>query len=239
MFRSLVAAAAVLALSACAPLQRDAVVVPYEAPSTTAQAFVQAPLPYGFDALEPVIDQATMQVHYSRHHKAYHEALNRAAAADPALARMSLEQILAEVSRHGAQVRNNAGGAWNHAFFWRSMAPAGQRGTPSPQLLQRIRTDFGSLENMQKAFDQAGATRFGSGWVWLVAREGRLAISTTPNQDNPLMDVAELRGVPLLGNDVWEHAYYLKYQNRRADYLQAWWQVVNWNEVNRRFDALR
>lgn len=238
MSRSVVAAAtAALLLVACAPMPPGPVVVPHEPAAATAQAFPQAPLPYAYDALEPVIDQATMQIHYSRHHKAYHDALNRAAATNPELARTPLEQILASVSRQPAVVRNNAGGIWNHAFFWHSMAPAGQRGTPSPELLQRVNTDFGSLENMQKQFDQAGAARFGSGWAWLIVREGRLAITSTPNQDNPLMDLAELRGVPLLGNDVWEHAYYLKYQNRRADYLQAWWQVVNWNEVNRRFAA--
>jgi Fe-Mn family superoxide dismutase len=213
---------------------------PAPMPSATppaAQVFRQAPLPYAVDALEPVIDKATMEIHHGRHHKAYYDALNSAAAANPEVARSTLEQLVATASRQTPVVRNNAGGAWNHAFFWSTMAPAGQRGAPSPALMARIQADFGSMENMTRQFNQAGATRFGSGWAWLIVRDGKLAVSSTPNQDNPLMDVAEVRGMPILGNDVWEHAYYLKYQNRRADYLTAWWQVVNWNEVNRRFAA--
>ena len=235
---------AALMLTACAQTvtQQPPAAAPSPAPAAAApavaQVFAQAPLPYAFDALEPVIDKATMEIHYGRHHKAYHDALNGAAANNVELARTPLGQVLANVSKYPALVRNNAGGIWNHAFFWASMAPAGQRGTPSTALLARINADFGSLENFQKQFNQAGAGRFGSGWVWLVAKDGKLVVSSTPNQDNPLMDVAEVRGTPILGNDVWEHAYYLKYNNRRADYLAAWWQVVNWNEVNRRFAAV-
>lgn len=244
MTRLVVAAAtAAFLLSACAqtvtPPPIAATPAPPAAGSNAAQVFRQAPLPYASDALEPVIDKATMEIHFGRHHKAYYDALNNAAGSSPELARMSLEQVLANVSRQPAVVRNNAGGAWNHAFFWNTMAPAGARGTPSAALVARINADFGSMDNLQKQFNQAGGGRFGSGWVWLVAKDGKLVVSSTPNQDNPLMDVAEQRGTPILGNDVWEHAYYLKYQNRRADYLAAWWQVVNWNEVNRRFAAVR
>ena len=238
------AAVAALMLAACAQTaMQPQAASPSAAPAAPAPSVVQvlpqAPLPYAADALEPVIDKATMEIHFGRHHKAYHDALNNAAATNAELARMPLEQILANVSRQPALVRNNAGGIWNHAFFWNTMAPAGMRGTPSPALLARINADFGSLENLQKQFNQAGTGRFGSGWAWLVVKDGKLVVSSTPNQDNPLMDVAEVHGTPILGNDVWEHAYYLKYQNRRADYLAAWWQVVNWNEANRRFAAAR
>jgi Fe-Mn family superoxide dismutase len=142
------------------------------------------------------------------------------------------------VSRWPAAVRNNAGGHWNHTFFWTNLAPPGRGGTPDAALLARVQRDFGSLEAMQRAFDAAAVARFGSGWAWLVVRDdGSLAVTSTPNQDNPLMDVAEVRGVPILGLDVWEHAYYLRYRNRRAEYATAWWNVVNWNDVNRRYAA--
>jgi Fe-Mn family superoxide dismutase len=241
MIRPVAAALAAVMLTACAqtamrPPAALSPVAAVTAPSV-AQAFPQAPLPYAADALEPVIDRATMEIHFGRHHKAYHDAFNNFAAANPELARLTLQDILAKVSLRPAVVRNNAGGIWNHAFFWKSMAPAGERGAPSPELLARINADFGSLENLRKQFNQAGTGRFGSGWAWLVVKDGKLLVSSTPNQDNPLMDVAEVRGTPILGNDVWEHAYYLKYQNRRADYLTAWWEVVNWNEVNKRFAA--
>lgn len=200
-----------------------------------AGPFKHADLPYAADALEPVIDAQTMQIHWGRHHRGYYDNLNRAAAENTKLAQLSLEQLMAQISQFPAGVRNNGGGAWNHDFFWASMAPVGKGGQPSAQLLQAIERDFGSLQQMQQAFNAAGGSRFGSGWVWLIVQEGKLVIGSTPNQDNPLMDVAEVRGTPLLGNDVWEHAYYLRYQNKRADYLKAWWQVVNWNAVNQRF----
>ncbi len=213
------------------------------APAATATAaapapavFKQAPLPYAFDALEPVIDKATMELHHGRHHKAQYDALNTIAAGNPDVAKMSIEQLLANVSKFPAGVRNNAGGAWNHDFFWQIMAPADKRGSPSAALLQRIVADFGSVDAMKTQFNTGGATRFGSGWVWLVVKDKKLVVASTPNQDNPLMDIAEVRGTPIIGNDVWEHAYYLKYQNRRGEYLANWWQVVNWNEVNKRFD---
>ena len=253
MYKIAALAAAAALLTACAqttpvapttaaPMAQAPMAAPVPPPPppgpAAAQVFRQAPLPYAPDALEPVIDRATMEIHYGRHHKAYFDALNGAAATNPELARSSIEQVLANVSRYPALVRNNAGGVWNHTFFWASMAPVGQGGSPSPALAARIATDFGSLAQFQQEFNRAGAGRFGSGWVWLVMKDGKLAVTSTPNQDNPLMDVAETRGTPLLGNDVWEHAYYLKYNNRRADYLTAWWQVVNWNEVNRRFAAV-
>lgn len=203
-----------------------------------AGPFQHADLPYAAHALEPVIDTRTMQIHWGLHHRGYYNNLNRAAADDARLGKLSLPQLLGQISKFPAGVRNNAGGAWNHDFFWAGMAPAGQGGQPSAQLQKAIDRDFGSMQKLQEAFNAAGGKRFGSGWVWLIVGPGgKLQVSTTPNQDNPLMDVAETRGTPLLGNDVWEHAYYLKYQNKRADYLKAWWQLVNWNEVNRRFAA--
>lgn len=206
------------------------------AAATVKQTFQQPALPYAANALEPVIDTATMELHYGKHHKAYYDNLNKEAADNSKLAAQSLPQLMKSISRYPAVVRNNAGGAWNHDFFWATMAPAEQRGEPSAALLKRIETDFGSLDKMKEAFNTAGTKQFGSGWAWLIVKNGKLVVSSTPNQDNPLMDVAEVKGTPILGNDVWEHAYYLKYNNRRGDYLKEWWKVVNWNEVNKRFD---
>ncbi len=199
-------------------------------------AFALAPLPYAVNALEPAIDAQTMTIHHSKHHQAYVDNLNKAVAADTTLAGQSLEQLVAQAGRLSAAVRNNAGGHWNHNFFWATMAPPADAGHPSPELAKAIATQFGSVEQFKAQFRAAGTARFGSGWVWLiVGKDGNLAITSTPNQDNPLMDVAEVKGAPILGNDVWEHAYYLKYQNRRADYLDGWWQVVNWAEVSKRY----
>jgi Fe-Mn family superoxide dismutase len=210
------------------------------APALPARAdFALPPLPYATDALEPAIDATTMTIHHDRHHGAYVANLNAQIAANPALASLSIDALQGQISRFPVAVRNNGGGHWNHSQFWAVMAPAGQGGEPSPELLAAITRSFGSLEAMQAAFNKAAAGRFGSGWAWLIRRaDGRLAITSTANQDNPLMDLAgSERGTPLLGLDVWEHAYYLKYQNRRPDYIQAWWPLVNWNEVNRRFAA--
>jgi len=198
-------------------------------------AFTLPPLPYAHDALEPAIDKATMEFHHGKHHQAYVDNLNKAVEADASLQGRSLEDLLAGVSKLSPAVRNNGGGHWNHALFWELMAPAGQGGEPSPELAAAIDRDLGGLEAFKEAFNAAGASRFGSGWAWLIWRDGTLKVTSTPNQDNPLMDVAEDKGVVLLGADVWEHAYYLKYQNRRADYLKAWWSVVNWNRVNQLF----
>lgn len=201
-----------------------------------AAAFTLPALPYSAGALEPAIDAQTMTIHHDKHHQAYVDALNKAVAAGTALAGQSLEQLVAKAGTLPAVVRNNAGGHWNHSFFWKTMAPPAQVGAPSPALAGAIAASFGSLDKFKAAFKDAGTKRFGSGWVWLiVGADGKLAITSTPNQDNPLMDVAETKGTPILGNDVWEHAYYLKYQNRRADYLDGWWQVVNWAEVSRRY----
>lgn len=200
--------------------------------------FALPALPYAVDGLDPAIDAETMTIHHGKHHRGYVDALNRAVASDPALQALSLEQLLTRVSAAPPAVRNNAGGHWNHSFFWKTMSPAADAGEPSRRLLKAIKTSFSSVEAFKLEFAKAGVGRFGSGWVWLiVSPNGDLAITTTPNQDNPLMDVAEVKGVPILGNDLWEHAYYLKYQNRRGDYLAAWWQVVNWREVSGRYDA--
>jgi Fe-Mn family superoxide dismutase len=201
--------------------------------------FTLPPLPYSADALAPAIDARTMTIHHDRHHAAYVANLNARVAADPALAALSLDDLQGQVSKFPEAVRNNGGGHWNHTFFWSVMAPAGTGGEPSGELGRAIEASFGSLEAMQEKFGRAAAGRFGSGWAWLIRRpDGALAITSTPNQDNPLMDLPGIeRGTPLLGLDVWEHAYYLTYQNRRADYIQAWWPLVNWKEVNRRYAA--
>ncbi|MEG8019574.1 superoxide dismutase [Sphingomonas sp. LR55] len=220
------------AIALCAPVPSFAQVAP--AP------FTLPALPYATDALDPAIDATTMTIHHDKHHQAYVDALNKAVVADPSLAGRSLEALLAKASTLPPVVRNNAGGHWNHSFFWKTMAPAAQSGQPSAPLGAAIDRQFGSLAAFKVAFREAGTKRFGSGWVWLVVKaDGTLAITSTPNQDNPLMDVADVKGTPVLGNDVWEHAYYLKYQNRRADYLDGWWQVVNWKTVSDRFAAAR
>ena len=202
--------------------------------------FALPPLPYAAEALEPAIDATTMTIHHDRHHAAYVANLNAQIAANPGLKTLSLEALQGQISRYPVAVRNNGGGHWNHSQFWAVMAPAGQTGEPSEALLAAINASFGSLEAMQEQFNQAAAARFGSGWAWLIrTNDGQLAITSTANQDNPLMDLPGIeRGTPLLGLDVWEHAYYLHYQNRRPDYIQAWWSLVNWQEVNRRFEAV-
>lgn len=213
--------------------------VPLATAQTTAPAaagFSLPALPYAPAALEPAIDAQTMTIHHDKHHQGYVDALSKAVAAQPELAGQSLDQLVAKAGLLPTLVRNNAGGHWNHSFFWKTMAPVAQSGTPSAALAKAIETSFGSMDKFKAAFKDAGTKRFGSGWVWLiVGQDGKLAITSTPNQDNPLMDAAEVKGTPILGNDVWEHAYYLKYQNRRADYLDGWWQVVNWPEVSRRY----
>ncbi len=196
--------------------------------------FTLSPLPYAHEALEPHIDTLTMQIHHGKHHQAYVDNLNKAIAGTPH-ENKSIEQLVKEAGSISVAVRNNGGGHWNHTFFWESLAPnAG--GQPSGKLAEAINAAFGSFAAFQEKFAAAGMTRFGSGWAWLIVKEGKLEICSTPNQDNPLMDVAEVKGTPILGVDVWEHAYYLKYQNRRADYLGAFWQVINWNVVSGRFE---
>ncbi|MGB5134832.1 MAG: superoxide dismutase [Prochlorococcaceae cyanobacterium] len=200
-------------------------------------AFDLPPLPYPADALEPVIDARTMEIHHDRHHAGYVTQLNAALAQRDDLAGLSLEELLARGRRLPEAVRNNAGGHWNHSQFWTAMAPAGDGSAPSGELLAAINASFGSLEGLQERFSQVAAGRFGSGWAWLILRhDGKLAVASTANQDNPLMNLPGIeRGTPLLGLDVWEHAYYLGYQNRRADYTAAWWSLVNWGQVNQRY----
>ncbi|WP_088458730.1 superoxide dismutase [Acinetobacter soli] len=198
--------------------------------------FKQAPLPYATNALQPAIDQQTMELHYGKHHKAYIDNLNAQIKTYPELDKMDPVQLQKQISKYNTAVRNNGGGHFNHTFFWESLAPANKTGQPSAALTKQITQDFGSMDAFKKKFNEAATGRFGSGWAWLIVTpEGKLAITSTPNQDNPLMDLAETKGQPLLGLDVWEHAYYLKYQNRRADYIKAFWSVVNWNKVNERY----
>ena len=208
----------------------------------SVQAFAEytlAPLPYAANALEPVIDVATMTIHHGKHHQAYVTNLNAQIKTFAELDHLPLEQVMAQISKYNPAVRNNGGGHYNHTLFWQVMAPVGQGGQPSDALTQQINADFGSLAQLQEQFNAAAATRFGSGWAWLIVTpEGKLVVTSTANQDNPLMDVVEVKGTPILALDVWEHAYYLKYQNKRGDYSQAWWQVVNWHEVNKRFASL-
>jgi superoxide dismutase, Fe-Mn family len=226
---------AIAALIGCASAASTTTAPPAAAP---AAAFSLPNLPYANDALEPYIDAVTMDIHRTRHHKAQVDNLNAQVKTFPELANLSLEQILANTTKYNAAVRNNAGGHWNHSFFWGNMAPAGRGGAPSPELLAKITATFGSLDELKKQFNTAAAGRFGSGWAWLIVTDKKeLAINSTANQDNPLMDIADVRGTPIVGLDVWEHAYYLKYQNKRGDYTSAWWNVVNWNDVNTRFAA--
>ena len=200
-------------------------------------AFVLPPLPYTHDGLEPAIDKATMEFHHGKHHQAYVDNLNKAVDADGALQGKSLEELFATISKAPKAVRNNGGGHWNHSLFWELLAPVGETGEPSAELAAAIDRDLGGMEAFKTAFNAAGAGQFGSGWAWLIVQDGRLKVTSTPNQDNPLMDVAEDRGAVVLAADVWEHAYYLAYQNRRADYLKAFWTVVNWNRANALFAA--
>lgn len=201
-------------------------------PKGQALVFSQVALPYAYAALEPHIDALTMEIHYSRHHAAYVKNVNEAIAAE-GITYTTPEAFFAHVSKLSARARNNGGGAWNHNFFWQVMKPGGG-GRPSGKVAEALDAAFGSFEKFQEQFNAAAMGRFGSGWAWLVNDNGKLKIGSTPNQDNPLMDVSELKGIPLLALDVWEHAYYLKYQNKRNEYVAAWWNVVNWDEVAKR-----
>jgi Fe-Mn family superoxide dismutase len=217
-----VATAALFALPASAQ--------PQTAPFTLPE------LPYATDALEPMISAETMALHHGKHHQSYVDNLNKALEAGDESAESSLAEIVAAAGEHSTAIRNNAGGHWNHSFFWETMAPADEAGEASAELTAAIEGVYGSMDGFKTAFEEAGVGRFGSGWVWLIVNEaGELEITSTPNQDNPLMDVAEVQGTPLLGNDVWEHAYYLTYNNRRAEYLTKWWDVVDWTEVSERY----
>jgi Fe-Mn family superoxide dismutase len=197
-------------------------------------AFTLPSLNFALDALEPHIDAKTMEIHHGKHHQAYITNLNNAIAGTDT-EKLSIEEICKNISKYAPAIRNNGGGHYNHSLFWTLLSPNGG-GVPTGALAEAINTTFGSFDEMKTKFNTAGATRFGSGWAWLIKNsEGKLEICSTPNQDNPLMDIAEVKGTPILALDVWEHAYYLHYQNRRPDYCTAWWNVVNWEEAARRF----
>ncbi len=203
--------------------------------SASAQAPYQLPeLPYAYNALEPYIDAQTMEIHHSKHHAGYVNNLNKAIEGKSA-AKLSLTELLADTKKYGDAVRNNAGGHYNHSLFWTILTPE-KNTRPSAELSKAIESAFTGMDSLKSLLNKEASTRFGSGWAWLyVTKGGQLKVCSTPNQDNPLMDVAEHKGIPILGIDVWEHAYYLKYQNKRADYLSAIWNLINWNEVSRRY----
>ena len=204
--------------------------------------FTLPPLPYAYDALEPFIDKQTMELHHDKHHQAYVDKLNKALA-EAKVSGVSLEDICKNISKYSPAVRNNGGGHYNHSLFWKGMKPnpgsvlsPASANEPSGKLGDAIKSSFDSFTNFKTKFTETAMKVFGSGWVWLVVnKDGKLEIGSTPNQDNPLMDVSELKGNPILGLDVWEHAYYLKYQNKRTDYITGWWNIVNWEEAGKRF----
>ncbi|RZL19117.1 MAG: superoxide dismutase [Pedobacter sp.] len=201
-------------------------------------AFELPALPYATDALEPHIDKTTMEIHHGKHHQAYVTNLNKALEGK-AEANADIKDIMKNISKHPMAVRNNGGGHYNHSLFWNILSP-GKGGEPTGELMNAIKSAFGSFDDFKTKFAEAGTTRFGSGWAWLsVGEDKKLVVSSTPNQDNPLMDVADVKGTPILGMDVWEHAYYLKYQNRRPDYISAFWNAVNWDAVAERFNKAK
>lgn len=199
--------------------------------------YQQQPLPYAYGALEKAIDAQTMEIHYTKHAAAYAKNLSEAVIAEKVdIQTTSLETLLSNISKYSTKMRNNGGGHYNHELFWQSMT-ANSTGKPSGKLLSGIEKDFGSFEAFKNQFNDAAKNRFGSGWAWLVLNgDKKLIVASTPNQDNPLMDIADVKGLPVLGLDVWEHAYYLRYQNKRPDYINNWWSVVNWNFVEKRFE---
>jgi len=202
--------------------------------------FQQIPLPYAYNALEPFIDAMTMEIHHTKHAAGYTKNLNDACVAEKVdIKTTSITSLLASISKYSTKMRNNAGGHYNHELFWQSMQPA-PASMPTGSLAKAIEKSFGTFADFQKAFSEAAKNRFGSGWAWLIINQKKeLAICSTANQDNPLMDIAEVKGYPLLGLDVWEHAYYLKYQNKRADYINNWWNLVNWKFVEERYIAFK
>ena len=208
-----------------------------ENPPPPPMPFNLPPLPYAYEALEPHIDRMTMEIHYTKHHQAYVNNLNTAVAGTET-GNLSLDDICKNISKYPSVVRNNAGGHYNHSMFW-SIMKQGSGGAPSGAVAEAINNSFTSFEEFRKKFNTTALARFGSGWTWLVVKDGKLEIGSTPNQDNPLMDISDLKGTPLLGLDVWEHAYYLKYQNKRADYVNAWWNLVNWEEVGKRLGTAK
>jgi Fe-Mn family superoxide dismutase len=233
-------------LGATAPLLQSFSTPDNLIPSDLITGFDQQPLPYKYDALDSVIDAMTMEIHYTKHAAGYAKNVKEAAAAENVDMTKPLEDVLAKVSAYSTKMRNNAGGHYNHEMFWQCMQPKKENNAPTGKLLEAIVKDFTSFEYFKKQFGDAGKTRFGSGWAWLyIGKNKKLMIGSTPNQDNPLMDlptgqagISDIKGFPLLGLDVWEHAYYLKYQNKRADYVDNWWSLVNWNYVALRFDTI-
>ncbi len=209
-------------------------------PAPATIPYTQAALPYAYSALEPSIDAMTMEIHYTKHAATYAKMLAEATAAENVnTGSVKLEDLLAGISKYSPKMRNNAGGHYNHSLFWQLMSAPGKQGSPSPALMAAITKDFGSMDAMKTKFNDAAKTRFGSGWAWVVVQpDKKLIIASTPNQDNPLMDISEVKGVPLFGLDVWEHAYYLKYQNKRPDYISAWWNVLNWDFISTRFGQM-
>jgi superoxide dismutase, Fe-Mn family len=197
-------------------------------------AFTLSPLPYASNALEPFFDQQTMEIHHDKHHQAYVTNLNNAIAGTEN-ENKSIEELVKSAGSISPAVRNNGGGHWNHTFFWNSLQK-NESGKPSGKLASAIDSELGGLDKFKEEFKKAATTRFGSGWAWLIVKDGKLAVTSTPNQDNPLMDVADVKGTPILGLDVWEHAYYLKYQNKRPDYIDAYWNVVNWEKANELYE---
>lgn len=195
------------------------------------------PLPFAYDALEPVLTTEALELHHGKHHQAYVDNLNKAVAGTEFEGK-SLEELFAQASKLPAPIRNNGGGHWNHRFFWELHTPPGSNGEPSAALKQALDSTFGSVDNFKAEFEKAGVGQFGSGWAWLVKKsDGSLVIAGLPNQENPLMDTSPVQGKPILTNDVWEHAYYLTYRNRRPEYLSKWWQVLNWNKVNELYEG--
>jgi superoxide dismutase, Fe-Mn family len=202
--------------------------------------YKQQPLPYAYAALEPSIDAMTMEIHYTKHAAAYAKNLADAVEAEKVdTSKVTLEDLLANISKYSTKMRNNAGGHYNHSLFWELMASPGKTAVPSPELMTAINSNFGSMDALKTKFNDAAKNRFGSGWAWVIVKnDHKLDVVSTANQDNPLMDISDVKGQPLFGLDVWEHAYYLKYQNKRPDYITAWWPVLNWDYVNKRFTQI-
>jgi Fe-Mn family superoxide dismutase len=226
-----------IGLSAVAPLVSCAA-AKKTISSRLKTGFDQQPLPYAYNALEDVIDAMTMEIHYSKHAAAYSKNVKDAAAAEKVDITAPLEDVLSNISKYSAKMRNNGGGHYNHEMFWQCMRPKKENNMPSGKILEAIEKQFFSFDNFKNQFADFGKNRFGSGWAWLyINKDNALMLGSTVNQDNPLMDIAEIKGYPLLALDVWEHAYYLKYQNKRADYIDAWWKVVNWDYVQQRMEA--
>jgi superoxide dismutase, Fe-Mn family len=224
------------ALTGLANTQRDQYI--FTAPDPVP--YKQQPLPYAYGALEPAIDAMTMEIHYTKHAAAYAKNLVEAVDAEKVdTSKVSLEELLASISKYSTKMRNNAGGHYNHSLFWELMNSPGKTAEPSSALMNAIQKDFGSMDAMKTKFNDAAKGRFGSGWAWVILKkDNKLDVISTPNQDNPLMDISETKGLPLFGIDVWEHAYYLKYQNKRPDYISAWWTVINWDFINNRYSKI-